>query len=88
MKIDSSNLTRLKRRFIAADEAFIKRFTAENKYLGVEITQTHSNCQINCQFDCEITTESKAANIDYQYPYSTEAEIAEAFTIINEINTN
>ena len=76
MKIDSeSNLTRLKRRFIAADEAFTKRFIAtKNKHLSVRIM--YSNCQFNCQIN-EKATESKIVDIDYQDLHSTEAETTE-----------
>ena len=87
-EIDSlSNLTRLIRRFVAADEVFAKRFAISfNKYSNVEIAN-YSNSQ-----KVEKAAESKAVNIDYQHLYSAKTDIAtkitEEITIANEVDTN
>ena len=92
-----SNLTRLMRRFAAADGAFAERFAdhfaaGKNKHLIVEITHSncHFDCHIGCQIGCEKAAESKTTDINYQLLNSAEAEIeiAEEIAIENEFNTD
>ena len=72
IKIDSrSNLTRLIRRFIEANEIFAKRFAASlnkyfNYYINEEITKLikYFNFYINYQINEKII-KNKIANIDY-----------------------
>ena len=97
IKIDSrSNLTRLKRRFAETNEAFAKRFAANlNKhfdyYINGEITKLIERLitELIKRFDCQVdgkTTESKAANINYQDLHFAKTEIKIA--VVNEVDTD